>query len=83
MRRKLFRMISPSSLSAFSQSIAQGGISTGSVQRATRAAEAAQQHKQSGMKQAGAKDVAPPPAPVIGPAPSRMLPRGSLLNQLA
>lgn len=82
MRRKLFRMISPSSLSAFSQSIAQGGISTGSVHRATRAAEAMQQ-KQPGMKQAGAKDVAPPPAPVIGPAPSRMLPRGSLLNQLA
>ena len=77
MRRNLARMISPTSLSAFSASVTNGGIqpsgvrSTGDVQQA--------------RAQAGAKG----PVPTITPrgpqtlAPGQYMPRGSLLDLTA
>ena len=73
MRPKLMRMISPHSLSAFSASIANGGISaTGGVQKAR-------------SQQAPAQSTTPAPQNT-GPAsgtprqPGQSLPRGSLLD---
>ncbi len=73
MRPRLMRMISPHSLSAFSASIANGGISaTGGVQKARN-------------QQAPAQSTAPAPqstGPVPGAPrqPGQFMPRGSLLD---
>lgn len=73
MRPRLLRMISPQSLSAFSASIANGGISaSGNVQKAR-------------SQQAPAQSTAPAPQST-GPAsapprqPGQFMPRGSLLD---
>jgi hypothetical protein len=74
MRRRLLDMISPHSLSAFSASIANGGISAaGHVQKAR-------------SQQAPAQATAPAPqstgsaAPGTSRQPGQMMPRGSLLD---
>ncbi len=75
MRRSLFRMISPSSLSAFSASIANGGIANGGI---------------SGVQPvrtppSPARAAPPQSAPQVPPqiAPGQKLPRGSLLDLTA
>ena len=73
MHPRLMRMISPHSLSAFSASIAAGGISaTGGVQKAR-------------SQQAPAQSTAPAPqttgpAPGTARQPGQFMPRGSLLD---
>ncbi len=70
MRRSLYRMISPTSLAAFSASIANGGIA------GTPAAR---------VQPTAARAAPPQAAPATPPLtqPSQKLPRGSLLNLTA
>jgi hypothetical protein len=73
MRPKLLRMISPHSLSAFSASIANGGISaTGSVQKA--------RSQQAPAPTSAPAPQSPGPAPVAPHQPGQFMPRGSLLD---
>jgi hypothetical protein len=74
MRRRLPFMISPSSLSAFSASIVQGGINAGSGVQTTRAQARAAQSAPAAPPQPPLQ-AAPP-----GAMPGQKLPRGSLLD---
>ncbi|MCX7382186.1 MAG: hypothetical protein NT133_12350 [Alphaproteobacteria bacterium] len=75
MRRSLFRMISPTSLAAFSASITHGGIAGVPTTRAKPAAARA------APSQAGPHSSAPAQPPLA--PPGQKLPRGSLLNLTA
>ena len=79
MRRSLIRMISPTSLSAFSASIAKDGIATGAPSPTAR------KHQARAQSTAPAQSAAPtrPPQRPQGAAPGQFTPRGSLLDLTA
>ena len=86
MRFTVIRMISSSSLSAFSASLAQGGISGGAGAASGASTSApVTRVRAAGMLAAPAQGSQPAPRlpqadPAGGSQPSRALPRGSLLD---